>query len=101
MVAWIQDFVTTYNSKSSRYVPKLLLQLWDSSLIWESVSQVRSSLSALVDTGVNTNPVIYSTTDWWTTCTGNSAAFAGNSPLWIARYASTVGTLPAGWEYVR
>jgi GH25 family lysozyme M1 (1,4-beta-N-acetylmuramidase) len=43
-------------------------------------------------------PVIYTTTDWWTTCTGNSAAFAANSPLWLARYASTVGTLPAGWS---
>ncbi len=42
-------------------------------------------------------PVIYTTTDWWTTCTGNSAAFASTNPLWIARYASTVGTLPAGW----
>ncbi|KAF7320628.1 Secreted hydrolase [Mycena chlorophos] len=44
-------------------------------------------------------PVIYTTTDWWTSCTGNSAAFAANSPLWIARYASSIGTLPAGWAY--
>ncbi|EIW79294.1 glycoside hydrolase family 25 protein [Coniophora puteana RWD-64-598 SS2] len=44
-------------------------------------------------------PVIYTTTDWWTTCTGNSATFAANSPLWLADYASSVGTLPAGWEY--
>jgi GH25 family lysozyme M1 (1,4-beta-N-acetylmuramidase) len=44
-------------------------------------------------------PVIYTTTDWWTTCTGNSAAFASTNPLWIARYASTAGTLPAGWNY--
>jgi GH25 family lysozyme M1 (1,4-beta-N-acetylmuramidase) len=44
-------------------------------------------------------PTIYSTTDWWTTCTGNSSAFAANSPLWIARYASSAGTLPAGWGY--
>jgi GH25 family lysozyme M1 (1,4-beta-N-acetylmuramidase) len=42
---------------------------------------------------------IYSTTDWWTTCTGNTAAYASNDPLFIARYASTVGTLPAGWPY--
>lgn len=42
--------------------------------------------------------VIYTTTDWWTTCTGNSAAFASTNPLWIARYASTIGTLPAGWS---
>jgi len=44
-------------------------------------------------------PVIYTTTDWWTTCTGNSAAFASNSPLWLARYGSSAGTLPAGWSY--
>jgi GH25 family lysozyme M1 (1,4-beta-N-acetylmuramidase) len=44
-------------------------------------------------------PVIYTTTNWWTTCTGNSAAFATTSPLWIARYATTVGTLPAGWTF--
>ena len=25
--------------------------------------------------------------------------FAANDPLWIARYASTAGTLPAGWPY--
>ncbi|KAL1659853.1 glycoside hydrolase family 25 protein [Schizophyllum commune] len=39
------------------------------------------------------------TKSWWTTCTGNSAAFAKNSPLWVARYASSVGALPAGWTY--
>jgi len=44
-------------------------------------------------------PTIYSTTDWWTTCTGNSAAFASTNPLWIARYSSSAGTLPAGWGY--
>ena len=45
-------------------------------------------------------PVIYTTTDWWRTCTGNSAAFGSTNPLWIARYASSVGTLPAGWSLV-
>ncbi|HEY5836776.1 lysozyme [Streptomyces sp.] len=44
-------------------------------------------------------PTIYSTTDWWTTCTGNSAAFSSTNALWIARYASSAGTLPAGWPY--
>jgi GH25 family lysozyme M1 (1,4-beta-N-acetylmuramidase) len=43
-------------------------------------------------------PAIYSTTDWWTRCTGNSTAFAAN-PLFIARYTTSgsAGTLPAGW----
>ncbi|EJF57791.1 glycoside hydrolase family 25 protein [Dichomitus squalens LYAD-421 SS1] len=44
-------------------------------------------------------PVIYTTTDWWKTCTGNSAAFASTNPLWIARYSSSIGALPAGWSY--
>ncbi|MGW7005282.1 lysozyme [Streptomyces sp. NPDC054933] len=44
-------------------------------------------------------PVIYTTTGWWSSCTGNSAAFAGTNPLWTARYTSTPGTLPAGWSY--
>ena len=43
--------------------------------------------------------VIYTTTNWWTTCTGNYSGFANNNPLWIARYSSTVGTLPAGWGF--
>lgn len=43
--------------------------------------------------------VIYSTTDWWRRCTGNSPAFGATNPLWIARYASSPGTLPAGWPY--
>jgi GH25 family lysozyme M1 (1,4-beta-N-acetylmuramidase) len=43
--------------------------------------------------------VIYTATSWWTECTGNYAGFASANPLWIARYASAVGTLPAGWSY--
>ncbi|GAA3039237.1 hypothetical protein GCM10020000_16960 [Streptomyces olivoverticillatus] len=31
-------------------------------------------------------PVIYTTTDWWSKCTGNTAAFAKKSPLWIANF---------------
>ena len=43
--------------------------------------------------------VIYTTTDWWTRCTGNSSKFATTNPLWIARYGSkTPGTLPKGWK---
>ncbi|MGW5350159.1 lysozyme [Streptomyces sp. NPDC004031] len=44
-------------------------------------------------------PTIYTSTSWWTTCTGNSGAFAAHNALWIARYSSTIGTLPAGWSY--
>ena len=42
-------------------------------------------------------PMIYTTTDWWRTCTGNSSAFA-NHPLHIASYnQSGAGALPNGW----
>ncbi|MER8016633.1 lysozyme [Streptomyces griseoluteus] len=42
--------------------------------------------------------VIYTATNWWKDCTGDYAGFASSNPLWIARYASTPGTLPAGWS---
>ena len=43
---------------------------------------------------------IYTTLDWWSTCTGNTdTSFGTNSPLWIARYSSSAGTLPAGWGF--
>jgi GH25 family lysozyme M1 (1,4-beta-N-acetylmuramidase) len=44
-------------------------------------------------------PVIYSTTDWWRTCTANSAAFANDDPFWVASYGKTGGALPNGWGY--
>ena len=40
---------------------------------------------------------IYTTTNWWQQCTGNYPGF-GASPLWIARWSDTVGSLPAGWS---
>ncbi|KAH6913336.1 glycoside hydrolase family 25 protein [Coprinopsis sp. MPI-PUGE-AT-0042] len=44
-------------------------------------------------------PIIYTTTNWWKTCTGNSASFSSTNPLWIAAWGSTVGALPAGWSF--
>ncbi|MDF9815594.1 lysozyme [Streptomyces sp. SPB162] len=44
-------------------------------------------------------PTIYSSTNWWTQCTGNSSAFSANNPLWIPRYSTSVGALPAGWGF--
>ena len=43
--------------------------------------------------------VIYTTTNWWKTCTGNYSGYASRHPLWLARYASSAGTLPAGWSF--
>ncbi|MFE6159601.1 lysozyme [Streptomyces sp. NPDC056486] len=41
--------------------------------------------------------VIYTATSWWKQCTGNYGGFAANNPLWIARYNTSPGELPAGW----
>ncbi|MCC9203587.1 GH25 family lysozyme [Arthrobacter sp. zg-Y769] len=41
-------------------------------------------------------PMIYTTTDWWQTCTGNSSAFSDH-PLHLASYARAPGSTPAGW----
>jgi GH25 family lysozyme M1 (1,4-beta-N-acetylmuramidase) len=41
-------------------------------------------------------PAIYSTADWWTSCTGNSADF-GADPLWIAYQGTGSPTVLAGW----
>lgn len=43
--------------------------------------------------------VIYTNYDWWSRCTGNTTAFNSTNPLWVARYSSTVGTLPGGWPF--
>jgi GH25 family lysozyme M1 (1,4-beta-N-acetylmuramidase) len=40
-------------------------------------------------------PVIYTTADWWNTCTANSAAFTAD-PLWVASYA-TSPVVPTPW----
>lgn len=44
-------------------------------------------------------PVIYTTTNWWSTCTGNRGDFSSTNPLWVARYSSTVGPLPYRWGF--
>ena len=43
--------------------------------------------------------VIYTTNDWWKRCTGSSKAFNRTNPLWVARYSSSVGTLPGSWPF--
>ena len=45
-------------------------------------------------------PVIYSTTNWWRTCTGNTGSFASLDPFWVANYgASGGGPLPNGYGF--
>ncbi|MFJ9616351.1 lysozyme [Streptomyces noursei] len=43
--------------------------------------------------------VIYTSTNWWKRCTGNSERFGRSNPLWIPRYGSSVGTLPGAWRF--
>ncbi|KAH9066217.1 glycoside hydrolase family 25 protein [Lactarius vividus] len=57
MVTWIKDFSNTYHSKTTR--------------------ALLSSLTLLHPSA------IYTTTSWWTSCTGNSASFGTTNPLWI------------------
>ncbi len=58
------------------------------------ISAFVSTLRSL--TGVN--PVIYSTANWWNTCTGSNSTF-GAYPLFVARYGTTTpGALAAGWS---
>jgi GH25 family lysozyme M1 (1,4-beta-N-acetylmuramidase) len=45
-------------------------------------------------------PAIYTTTDWWTSCTGDNGGFGNDDPLWIANYSdSHGGPLPRGWGF--
>jgi len=42
-------------------------------------------------------PIIYTTADWWDTCTGGSTAF-GADPMWVAAYGFIRPPMPAGWS---
>jgi GH25 family lysozyme M1 (1,4-beta-N-acetylmuramidase) len=42
-------------------------------------------------------PAIYTSTSWWSSCV--SGDFSSTNPLWVARYASSVGTLPCCWGF--
>jgi GH25 family lysozyme M1 (1,4-beta-N-acetylmuramidase) len=42
-------------------------------------------------------PIIYSTADWWRSCTGNTTVF-DSDPLWIAAPRATPAPLPSGWQ---
>ncbi|KAJ6014206.1 hypothetical protein N7540_008797 [Penicillium herquei] len=44
-------------------------------------------------------PMIYTTADWWSTCTGDSTAFGEDYPLVLAQYSSSISTVPGGWAY--
>lgn len=45
----------------------------------------------------NKYPAIYTSTSWWNQCVNSS--FASTNALWVARYSSSVGSLPYNWGY--
>jgi GH25 family lysozyme M1 (1,4-beta-N-acetylmuramidase) len=66
-----------------------------------SASAMVSWISSFVNeatTLTGAAPIIYTTQDWWATCTDDSAKFTSD-PLWVAAYSSgDPGTLPYGWS---
>jgi GH25 family lysozyme M1 (1,4-beta-N-acetylmuramidase) len=94
--AWSADNQTLPGALDIEYNP------YGASCYGLSQASMRSWLSSFINqyhARTGRWAVIYTTTDWWTTCTGNYSGFAANNPLWIARWSSTVGTLPAGWGF--
>lgn len=65
-----------------------------------SQSAMRNWIRDFMDTTKSLSgryPAIYTTADWWSTCTGNWSG-ATDSALWLARWASSPGTIPGGWS---
>lgn len=62
------------------------------------MSQWLQEFSDTYNARTGRHPMIYTNAAWWNECTGDNPGFAGNSPLWIARYGPDVGELPAGWD---
>jgi GH25 family lysozyme M1 (1,4-beta-N-acetylmuramidase) len=101
------DYFVTHGggwSKDGRTLPPLLDIEYPSGAACYGLSQsaMRAWIAAFVnEVHARTTrwATIYTTTNWWKTCTGNTSAFAANDPLFIAHYASTPGTLPAGWPF--
>jgi GH25 family lysozyme M1 (1,4-beta-N-acetylmuramidase) len=63
-------------------------------------AQMTAWLSAFASTARSLTgqyPVIYTTADWWDTCTGRSAAL-GADPMWVAAYGFASPPVPAGWH---
>lgn len=57
------------------------------------------SFSDTVHAKTSRYPTIYTSYGWWSQCTGNWGGLGSTNPLFIARYTSSPGTLPAGWGF--
>ena len=65
-----------------------------------SASKMTGWISAFVATARSLTgqyPVIYTTANWWDTCTGGAAGF-GHDPMWVAAYGFESPPMPAGWQ---
>ncbi|HET6189761.1 MAG TPA: GH25 family lysozyme [Trebonia sp.] len=64
-----------------------------------SAAAMRTWISSFVSTARSVTgqyPIIYTTANWWDTCTGSSTAF-GADPMWVAAYGVSSPPMPAGW----
>ncbi|GES63840.1 N,O-diacetyl muramidase [Aspergillus terreus] len=92
---WTSDGITLPGMLDIEYNP------YGATCYGLSASSMVAWISDFAETyksAVGRYPMIYTTADWWNTCTGNSAAFT-DCPLVLARYSSSVGTIPGGWPY--
>jgi GH25 family lysozyme M1 (1,4-beta-N-acetylmuramidase) len=65
-----------------------------------SASQMTAWISGFITTAQSLTgqyPIIYTTANWWDTCTGGSTAFSAD-PMWVAAYGFASPPLPAGWS---
>jgi len=65
-----------------------------------SATKMTAWISGFVTTAVDLTgqyPVIYTTADWWSKCTGGSKAFTAD-PMWVAAYGFSSPPMPAGWS---
>ena len=58
-------------------------------------AQVLDFIGIVAD-ATNKQPVVYTNVGWWTVDLGN-APWPRGCPLWVARWGSSYGTMPAGW----
>lgn len=92
---WTADGMTLPGVLDVEYDPYSADPCWGSSAAATTSWIAAFDARYLARTGVH--PVIYTTADWWATCTGGSTAFAATNPMWTASWAASPGVLPAGW----
>jgi len=102
------DYLLSYLGASFSHVPILLDIEYDPYVSTDNTNSCYGlSPSAMVKwiTGFDGEvqaktgrlPIIYTTQNWWQTCTGGSTAF-GQTPIWPADYTTANSPLiPAGW----